>query len=138
VIDDKMFSTPAEHMVRLLQGQINENSRQIADLKKQLSNQIVTAPVKQTMQEAGFITDGGKVLTLEKHRKRVFADTKDRDTAVKRVIDRLTTAGIDASNENLKKMGLGRGTITNYKNKKDVLRKKGTQEKLEQNTKMPQ
>ena len=62
----------------------------------------------------------GTIVTLKKHRRQILKNPEDKDKATERVFNALKENGIPITNSTLMKMGLGRKTISAYKNKHNL------------------
>ena len=115
-VTDKIFETPPEEQMRTLNAKIASQQSQIAELR----TMVVRLAAMQgggadNSKFASFLAHDPPIFLL-KSVNRNYKTTRNRDLAVKAVVDRLIAAGLEASDANVGKMGIGRGTYTDYKN----------------------
>lgn len=102
-IKSDALEMPAKELLDEVYREVQFLRKQVEKLTKE-KGVVVTA----NKQEVGFVTQEGKVVTLERHIKRKFSNETDRKATFERFAAELTKHGLPVTNENLKKLGLGR------------------------------
>ena len=131
-IDDRLFATPPEHMIRLQSAEIEELKRQMAELTKLVYTERLVAPLEihDSQQVAFDLNDGVKL--LNKHRKRNFDTTEDRDETIRHHISKLEEAGVPnpTSLKTLGRLGFGKTTVADFKRGRPLKKKPRVDERL--------
>lgn len=118
---------------------MEEMYRELQFLRKQVDKLTKEKGVVITTnkQEVGFITKDGQVVQLERHNKRNFIDDADRKATFERYAGELTKHGLSVTNENIKKLGLGRDIQREFVPKRKKRAQKSPRDLAEQKDEEP-
>lgn len=100
-------------------------SSQVKQLTDLVTSMIDTnRRIKRPDNKAMFKDSRGLPVLLNRHVRRAFRTTEDRDSAVTSAMHLLESRGVTVSNANMLRLGIGRGAFVDYKNKKPLLPRK--------------
>ena len=112
------LSTPPEHEMRLIRGELQFLRSEVAELKKLLSSTSAAAVATLETGEVGLVNQNGVVHTFTKHSRTKWTDDRHRDSIIMGYVEQLKAKKVKASFSNLEALGFGRGTYAAYRSGK--------------------
>ena len=119
-MDNEVYALPAPQQMRVLLGQIERLTERLNELENNRNVVASEQVLDENIADVSFMKPDGSIVTLKKHRRQILKNAEDKDKATERVFNALTENGIPITNSTLMKMGIGRKTISAYKNKHNL------------------
>jgi hypothetical protein len=127
---NEIFAIPPEEQMRKLQAKLESFQSQLDEIRKMDLRDTVDNRDIDTLMVA-FQKKDGTTVYLQKHVKRNFTSTSDRDETIENLVNQLKKNGVRVTTVNISRMGIGRGTFSDYNNKKPLKQRKGKKRERE-------
>ena len=116
---NEIFAIPPEEQMRKLQAKLESFQSQLDEIRKMdLRDTVENRDIDTLM--VTFQKKDGTTVYLQKHVKRNFTSTEDRDITIEKIVHQLKENGVRVTTVNVSRMGIGRGTFSDYNNKKPL------------------